>query len=212
VVGFLRAQGTDLPLVTRSLIVTSDFMTNQWYVVLFTPIALFVGIRLGVKGSESFAYRVDQVLLNLPTLGPTIRKISLSRFSHFFAVMFNSGVPILQCLETAQRVVVNRCLTEALVTVRDQVQTGESLSAALKQSGQFPSLVTRMVRIGEESGNLSGTLQNVTDFYDRDVEDTVDKIIAMAEPALTVVAGLMMIWIILGVLGPVYDSFSQLNP
>ncbi|WP_404382245.1 type II secretion system F family protein [Caenispirillum salinarum] len=211
VVGFLEAQGTDLPAVTLSLIATSDFMMNYWYVVLLGPVAAFVLIRAGVKTSYAFAYKVDWVLLNLPTLGPTIRKISLSRFSHFFAVMFNSGVPILQCLETAQRVVVNRCLTEALATVRDQVQTGEPLSSAMKQSGQFPGLVTRMVKIGEESGNLSGTLENVTDFYDRDVDDTVDKIIAMAEPALTVVAGLMMIWIILGVLGPVYDSFENIG-
>ncbi|EKV32255.1 Type IV fimbrial assembly protein PilC [Caenispirillum salinarum AK4] len=211
VVGFLEAQGTELPAVTLSLIHTSDFMTNYWYVVLLGPVAAFVLIRAGVKTSYAFAYKVDWVLLNLPTLGPTIRKISLSRFSHFFAVMFNSGVPILQCLETAQRVVVNRCLTEALATVRDQVQTGEPLSSAMKQSGQFPGLVTRMVKIGEESGNLSGTLENVTDFYDRDVDDTVDKIIAMAEPALTVVAGLMMIWIILGVLGPVYDSFENIG-
>lgn len=211
VVGFLKDQGTELPLITRSLIATSDFMSNYWYVVLIAPVALFAGVKIGIKVSEAFAYKFDQALLQVPTLGPTIRKISLSRFAHFFAVMFNSGVPILQCLETAQRVVVNRCLTEALTVVREQVQTGESLSAALKQSGQFPNLVTRMVRIGEESGNLSGTLENVTDFYDRDVDDTVDKLIAMAEPALTVIAGLMMAWIVAGVLGPIYDSFEKIG-
>lgn len=211
VVGFLKGQGTELPPITLSLIFVSDFMSNFWYLVLGLPIVAFIGIRIGVKTSYAFAYKVDWVLLNIPTLGPTIRKISLSRFAHFFAVMFNSGVPILQCLETAQRVVVNRCLTEALTTVREQVQTGEALSTALKQSGQFPGLVTRMVKIGEESGNLSGTLENVTDFYDRDVDETVDKLISMAEPALTVVAGAMMAWIIMGVLGPIYDSFEKIN-
>lgn len=211
VVGFLRSQGNELPMLTQSLITTSDFVQDRWYVMLILPIALFVGIRVGMKVSFGFAYKVDQAMLLVPTLGPTIRKISLSRFAHFFAVMFNSGVPILQCLETAQRVVVNRCLTEAMSVVRERVQTGEPLSAALKQSGQFPSLVTRMVRIGEESGNLSGTLENVTDFYDRDVDETVDKVIAMAEPALTVVAGLMMAWIVAGVLGPIYDSFDKIG-
>lgn len=211
VVGFLKSQGNELPVLTRSLIATSDFVQDRWYVMIGLPIVLFVGIRVGMKVSYGFAYKVDQVMLLVPTLGPTIRKISLSRFAHFFAVMFNSGVPILQCLETAQRVVVNRCLTEAMSVVRERVQTGEALSAALKQSGQFPSLVTRMVRIGEESGNLSGTLENVTDFYDRDVDDTVDKLIAMAEPALTVVAGLMMAWIVAGVLGPIYDSFDKIG-
>ncbi|SOE00025.1 type II secretion system F family protein [Caenispirillum bisanense] len=211
VVGFLKSQGNELAMLTQSLIATSDFVQDRWYVMIGLPIVLFVGIRVGMKVSYGFAYKVDQVMLVVPTLGPTIRKISLSRFAHFFAVMFNSGVPILQCLETAQRVVVNRCLTEAMSVVRERVQTGEALSAALKQSGQFPSLVTRMVRIGEESGNLSGTLENVTDFYDRDVDDTVDKLIAMAEPALTVVAGLMMAWIVAGVLGPIYDSFDKIG-
>ncbi|MCA1941425.1 MAG: type II secretion system F family protein [Caenispirillum bisanense] len=211
VVGFLKSQGNELPMITQSLIATSDFVQDRWYIMIGLPIVLFVGIRVGMKVSYGFAYKVDQVMLLVPTLGPTIRKISLSRFAHFFAVMFNSGVPILQCLETAQRVVVNRCLTEAMSVVRERVQTGEALSAALKQSGQFPSLVTRMVRIGEESGNLSGTLENVTDFYDRDVDDTVDKLIAMAEPALTVVAGLMMAWIVAGVLGPIYDSFDKIG-
>lgn len=210
VVGFLREQGTELPLVTRSLIATSDFMQNYWYVVIGAPIITFISVKLGMKASYAFAYKVDQAMLRIPVIGPTIRKISLSRFAHFFAVMFNSGVPILQCLETAQRVVVNRCLTEAMGLVREQVQTGEPLSMALKQSGQFPSLVVRMVRIGEESGNLSGTLENVTDFYDRDVEETVDTLIGMTEPALTIVAGGIMVWIVAGVFGPIYDSFQNL--
>jgi len=120
-------------------------------------------------------------------------------------------VPILSCLETAQRVVVNRVLQNALETVRDQVQTGVPLSRALERSGQFPSLVIRMVRIGEESGNLSTTLGNVTEFYDRDVEETVDRVVAMAEPALTIGAAVLMIWIIIGVFGPVYDTFENVG-
>ncbi|WP_142849658.1 type II secretion system F family protein [Telmatospirillum sp. J64-1] len=211
VVGFLAAQGGELPALTRSLVATSDFVQNWWWAMAVAPFAIAFGISVGRRTSERFAYQTDVLLLNLPVFGPTLRKIMLSRFAHFFATMFQSGVPILQCLETAQRVVVNRALVEALALVRAQVQTGEPLSQAMKNSGQFPSLVLRMVRIGEESGNLGGTLVNVTDFYDRDVDEAVDKLIAMAEPALTVVAGLMMAWIVAGVMGPIYDSFENIG-
>lgn len=130
VVGFLEAQGTELPVVTLSLIYTSNFMTSYWYAVLLGPVVAFMLIRMGRKASYAFAYKVDFILLHLPTLGPTIRKISLSRFSHFFAVMFNSGVPILQCLETAQRVVVNRCLTGS---PGDRARTGAKRRGALRR-------------------------------------------------------------------------------
>lgn len=211
VVGFLRGLGTELPLVTTSLIATSDFVQERWYVLLIVPVALFVALRTAIKLSPRFAYGVDAALLRLPVLGGLITKISLSRFSHFFATMFASGVPLLQCLETSQRVVSNRVLSTALEQVREAVQTGVSLSSALERSGQFPSLVIRMVRIGEDSGNLSQTLGNVTDFYDRDVDDAVDAVVAMAEPALTVAAGLLMAWIIGGVFGPLYDSFGNMG-
>jgi type IV pilus assembly protein PilC len=211
VVGFLRGTGIELPFVTRTLIATSDYVQTRWYVLLIVPVAVVFVLRGLIKTSPGFAYGVDALLLRLPVIGTLISKVSLSRFAHFFATMFASGVPLLQCLETAQKVVSNRVLSTALEQVREAVQTGVSLSAAMQRSGQFPSLVVRMVRVGEESGSLSQTLANVTDFYDRDVDETVDTVVAMAEPGLTVAAGLLMAWIIAGVFGPLYDSFGNLG-
>lgn len=211
VVGFLKGMGTDLPVVTTTLIATSDAVQAYWWAMIGAPFVAVLGLKALVKASPGFAYAMDSLLLRLPVLGDLVRKISLSRFSHFFAIMFQSGVPLLSCLETAQRVVVNKVLQAALEQVREAVQTGVPLSVAMQRSGQFPSLVTRMVRIGEDSGNLSGTLENVTDFYDRDVDETVDKVVAMAEPGLTLAAGLLMAWIIGGVFGPLYDSLGQMT-
>lgn len=208
VVGFLRNMGTELPMTTTSLIATSDFVQERWYVLLGVPIAAVMVLKTLVRLSYRVAYGVDYAVLNAPKIGEMVRKIAMSRFAHFFAIMFQSGVPLLQCLETAKMVAVNRVLSEALDTVKEQVQNGEPLSRALERTGQFPSLVIRMIRIGEDSGNLSGTLENVTEFYDRDVDEAVDAIVATAEPALTVMAGGMMIWIIAGVFGPLYDSFG----
>ncbi|KJS37392.1 MAG: type II secretion protein F [Rhodospirillaceae bacterium BRH_c57] len=209
VVGFLKNMGTELPVFTTSLIATSDFVLESWYLMIGIPVAAVIGLKMAIKASYRVAYGMDYLMLRLPVLGDMIRKIAMSRFAHFFAIMFQSGVPLLQCLDTAKMVAANRVLSEALDTVKEQVQNGEPLSRALNRTGQFPSLVIRMIRIGEDSGNLSGTLGHITEFYDRDVDEAVDGIVAMAEPALTLVAGGMMVWIIGGVFGPLYDSFGS---
>jgi type IV pilus assembly protein PilC len=147
----------------------------------------------------------------VPVFGTLIRKIALSRFAHFFATMFQSGVPILTCLETASRVVGNRCLSVSLSTVKSGVADGNPLSQGLRNTGEFPSLVIRMVKIGEESGNLGETLNNVTDFYDHDVDDAVDGLVAMIQPAMTVFGGALMVWIIVAVIGPIYNSLNKIS-
>jgi len=105
----------------------------------------------------------------------------------------------------------NTCIEEALKVVRQQVQNGEPLSSAMKGSGQFPSLVCRMVKIGEDSGNLGGVMDNVTSFYDKDVDEAIDAMIGMIEPAMTVISGVIMGWIVIGVMGPIYDSLGKLG-
>jgi len=211
VVEFLVNSGQELPTITKSLIATSDFMQNYWWAVAGTPFVIFFSMRMMIRMSSDFAYRVDYAILRLPVFGMLIRKIALSRFSHFFATMFQSGVPILECLETAQKVVSNRCLSQSLGAVRNDVQDGNPLSAGLKDTGEFPNLVIRMVKIGEDSGRLGEILENVTEFYDKDVDESVDALVTMIEPALTAFAGLMMVWIVAGVMGPIYNSFSKLG-
>lgn len=210
IVEFLRSNGQELPPITMALIATSDFFVSSWYILIATPIVVFAVIWSLLKSSDHLRYVFSCFSLRLPVLGDLISKLALSRFCHFFAVMFASGVPILQCLETAQRVVANRCLEESMRVVREQVQNGEPLSDAMRNSGQFPSLVLRMVKIGEDSGNLGGVMGNVTDFYDKDVDDGIDSMIGLIEPAMTVISGVIMGWIVIGVMGPIYDSLGNL--
>lgn len=210
IVEFLRSNGQELPPITMALIATSDFFVSSWYILIATPIVVFSVIWALLKSSDHLRYVFSCFALRLPVFGDLISKLALSRFCHFFAVMFASGVPILQCLETAQRVVANRCLEESMRVVREQVQNGEPLSDAMRNSGQFPSLVLRMVKIGEDSGNLGGVMGNVTDFYDKDVDDGIDSMIGLIEPAMTVISGVIMGWIVIGVMGPIYDSLGNL--
>jgi len=211
VVGFLKNIGQELPGITLALIATSEFVLNYWAHVLGVIVAAMVIMRVGRAMSEGFRYRTDYVALHLPVMGPVIRKISLSMFCQTFAVLFSSGLEILKCLDAAKKTSTNLVITEALENVRTQVQEGSPISQALNNSGEFPSLVVRMIKIGEESGNLTGVLEQVAEFYDKDVNEAVDGMIAMIEPMLTVILGGIIMWIAAAVFGPVYDSFGKMG-
>lgn len=211
VVGFLKEIGQELPPVTLALIATSEFFNNYFGYIMISMIAFYVALMVGRSLSEGFKYRTDYVALHSPAFGPLIRKISLSRFCQTFAVLFTSGLEILKCLEAAKQTAGNLVLTEALERVKTNVQEGSPLSEALNNSGEFPSLVVRMVKIGEESGNLTGVLEQVSEFYDQDVNEAVDGMIAMIEPALTVVLGGMILWIAAAVFGPIYGSLGKMG-
>lgn len=211
VTGFLKEMGQELPGITTALMATSDFVTSYFLYIVLAAVLAYILLRIGRAMSDSFRYYTDYVALRIPGVGTVIRKITLSRFCSTFAVLFTSGLEILKCLEAAQRTASNVVIRDALQTVREQVQEGSPLSTALNMSGEFPSLVVRMVRIGEESGNLSHVLRQVSEFYDRDVNDAVDAMIQMIEPALTVVLGGMMLWIAAAVFGPIYNSFGAMG-
>ncbi len=211
IVGFLQENGQTLPLVTVALLATSAFVQHFWWAIIGFPFGAYILGKMLVRSSEAAAYQLDYYLLRAVVIGDVIRKISLSRFAHFFATMFQSGEPILDCLSTATRVVGNRCLSTSLESVRKGVADGNALSVGLRNTGEFPSLVVRMVKIGEESGNLGDTLNNVTDFYDRDVDEAVDGLVAMIGPLMTTVMGMLIVWIIIAVMGPIYDSLSKMS-
>ncbi len=211
VVGFLKDIGQELPAVTRALIATSDFFANYFLYILGVMVALYIFLRAGRAMSPGFRYRTDYIALHMPVAGQVIRKISLSQFCQTFGVLFTSGLDILKCLDAAKMTAGNVVIVDALDLVRQQVQEGFPLSTALQRSGEFPSLVVRMVKVGEESGNLTGVLEQVAEFYDKDVNEAVDAMIQMIEPTLTVILGGMILWIAAAVFGPIYDSFGSIG-
>lgn len=208
---FLTAQNFELPGYTTALIATSDFFADYWYVVLLTPIELFFLLKILIRVSDDVAYGVDIIKLYIPFIGPTIQKIELARFCHFFAITFRSGLGILECLDVAYNVVQNRVIKENIATVKRSITEGSTLTASLRVSNQFPNLVIRMFKVGEESGNLDATLENINFFYDREVNDSVNNMVGVIQPALTIVMGGLMLWISLAVFGPLYNSFSNMN-
>ena len=210
-VDFIINQGFAIPIHTRALIAFSKFFGEYWYLIFSLPIALSMLLFAIYKMSEPFAYRFDRFMLKTPVFGKVINKINMARFTHFFAVMFNSGIDILDSLVAGRKVVGNRVLKEAIDLVHRSVMDGNRLTESIKMSSQFPNLVVRMFKIGEDSGNLGEALDNINYFYKREVNDAVDGMIALIQPAMTVVLGAMIFWVIAAVFGPLYDSFSKMK-
>lgn len=211
VTGFLKELGQELPPVTLALIATSEFFQNNFLYIAIAGVAAYIALRVARTMSEGVKYRTDYIALHSPMFGSLIRKISLARFCQTFAVLFTSGLEILKCLEAAKQTAGNVVLLEALERVKQNVQEGSPLSVALNTSGEFPSLVVRMVKIGEESGNLTGVLEQVSEFYNQDVNDAVDGMITMIEPAMTVILGGIILWIAAAVFGPIYGSLGKMG-
>jgi len=208
---FLLSQGLDLPIHTRALIWVSNAFVGYWYLILGVPVVIGVAIVVLYRSFEDIAYQIDSIMLHMPFIGKNMRKIDLARFTHFFAVTFKSGIDVLDCLKTGQNVVSNRVIKEAVLMVRRSVSEGNSLTASLRLSNQFPSLVIRMFKVGEESGEMDNALKNINFFYEREVNDSVDATMAMIQPALTIILGALMFWITAAVFGPLYGSFSKMQ-
>jgi type IV pilus assembly protein PilC len=211
IVGFIKNIGQELPFYTTSLMATSDFFVAYWWAVMATPILIIVGIKVLRRMSDEMAFRFDSWMLRMPIAGPLIRKISIARFAQTFGALFASGIDVLNGLEAARKTVSNLALNEALQGIYEQVHAGAPLSDAFNASGEFPSMVVRMLKVGEESGNLTVVLDQVADFYTNDVDEAIQGLIATIEPSLTGIMGVMILWIAVAIFGPIYGSFEHMQ-
>ena len=209
--GFIRNMGQDVPLQTQILIAVSSFFVNFWWAVLAAPFALWFGLKAAIRSSPGFAYGWDGFKLRVWIIGPILRKIILSRFAQSFAMMYGSGITVLDAIRASEEIVGNRPLEAALRTVGQQIAEGKNMTLAFQDIGLFPPLVIRMLRIGENTGALDRSLLNIAYFYNREVRESISKVQAMIEPMMTVVLGAILGWVMLAVLGPVYDSISKMK-
>ena len=207
----LKAMGIALPIQTRLLIFLSNSVLDYWPFIFGIPIAAAAGVVMMVRQSPKAHYLWDYTKLHLPVIGPIMQKIIMSRFTNFFALMYQSGITILDAIKSSEEIVGNRVIADGLMRAGAQINAGDSLTETFQNLGIFPPLVIRMLRVGEATGALDTSLMNVTYFYNRDVKESVDKGMAMIGPVLTVVLGGMMVFIMWSVLGPVYDILGKIK-
>jgi len=208
---FIKNMGGVLPFHTRALIFVSGIFIDYWYVLLALPVAGYFGGRAWIARSEAARYAFDAFKLRVWMIGPVQHKIILARFATFFALMYASGITILECIRLSEGIVGNRVVAAGLRRAAQLISEGQGVTAAFQQTGIFPPLVIRMLKVGEATGALDGALRNVSYFYNREVKEMIERVQAMIEPAMTVVLGLLLGWIMLSVLGPIYDTISKIK-
>jgi len=199
-----------MPPATQFLFNLSDYAVAYWYI----PPALLVGAFVFIKQygkNPKGRYRIDLVKLRLPIIGDLVLKMSISRFARTFGVLIASGVSMMRSLEIVAETAGNSVLATAIDNARNGVREGQKLSTPLGASGLFPTMVTHMIDVGEETGRLSDMLVKVSDFYEKEVDATVKGLTSMIEPMLIIFLGVVVGFIAISVMTPIFTLVSNIN-
>jgi MSHA biogenesis protein MshG len=196
--------GADLPLPTRILIASSDAMINHWHLIISAVIMMVAGCVVYLR-SEDGRYKWHKTRLRLPLVGKVLYQATLARFSRLFALVQRSGIPIVTGLSVVGRALDNDFVEERILSMRDGIERGESLSNTAASSGIFDHLVLQMLQVGEESGATDQLLQDVADYYDDEVEYSIDKLSASIEPTLTIALAGLVFLLATGIFLPMWD-------
>jgi type IV pilus assembly protein PilC len=208
---FIKLAGAEFPTHTKVLIATSDFVMSWWYVIIIAAVTAVILASIAISRSVNLRYKFDMLKLKFWVIGPILFKIKLARFCNYFALMYNSGISVLDSLILSKQIMDNKALEDALEKAHDQIADGESISASFGNVGLFPPLVVRMLRVGENTGAMGDALLNVSSFYDKEVKDAIEGIEPLIVPTITIFLGAILGWIMLSVMGPIYDAIVKLS-
>jgi len=210
-VDFISQMGQALPLHTRALIGLSGFLVDHWWWAVPLPPVLILLVKLRADRDPALRLTLDGLKLRIWLFGPIQLRIVLSRFASYFALCYSAGLDVLASLRIAEDIAGNAVIRNGIREIERGITDGRTLSDSIDATGLFPPLVVRMVRMGESTGNLDEALANVSYFYDREVGESIERLKAAIEPAMTVILGALMGWIMLSVLGPIYDTIASIG-
>lgn len=202
ITGMFADMQAELPWNTKLLIFLSDFMAGYWWLILLAIIGFIVGFRKW-RATPGGRWVGDSTLLSLPVVGELIRKIAIARFARTLATLLASGVQLLAALDIVRTLLGNAVLEKIVSEARDNIREGEGIAIALKRSRQFPPLVTHMIAVGERSGQLEQMLIDLSDAYDRETNQAIDKFTTLLEPLAIVVMGGAVGFVIYSIMGPI---------
>jgi len=205
-----ETMGLDLPLSTRVLLYSSDYFVKYWYIALVAVAGLVFLIRMVVK-TEKGRYAIDAFKLRVPVFGDLILKTSVSRFARTFGTLISSGVAVLRALEIVSDTAGNRVVSETVNRARNSIKEGDKISTPLYGSKIFPIMVTQMISVGEETGRLDDMLVKVANFYDDEVDATLKGLTSLIEPLMIVGLGLIVGFIAVSVISPIYTLVGSIG-
>lgn len=209
--GFLLSLGQTLPWSTQLLLHLSAAVTTYGGWWLLGWLVLLSGLGLAVRRSDTHRVLLDRLLLKLPVIGKLLQQLLLARVCRYLGLMYQAGIPLLQALQWCQPLLGNRAIERALADIQQQVEAGETLASSFAATGQFPSLMVRMLGVGETTGGLDRMLFQLAAFYDRELQTRLQALLRLLEPVLTILLGGMLLFLMAAVLLPIYDSFSSLR-
>jgi type II secretory pathway component PulF len=202
--------GQKLPFITSALLAVSKALINFWYLFILLLVAIVFGIRVGIKTPKG-RRMWDNFKLHVPLFSPLFKKVYAARFTRTLSSLVNSGVPLLRSLKIAGESVDNVVVQEIIDKATDKVKTGVALSDALSGHDEIVQLVPQMIKVGEESGSLGGMLEKVATFFENEVDQTVKNLSAIIEPVMIVFLGLVVLFIVVAVLFPIYSLVSLIG-
>lgn len=181
--------GADLPALTLAVINLSKIFQNFWWAIFGGVGGIVYAFVQGKRRSQKFSESLDRISLKLPVIGDILTKAAIARFARTLSTMFAAGVPLVESMESVAGAVGNVVYSSAVIRMRDQVATGQSLTASMQQASIFPNMVVQMVAIGEEAGSVDAMLGKVADFYEQEVDDAVDALSSLLEPMIMAILG-----------------------
>lgn len=196
--------GAKLPLPTKILIDLSEFMKKYMLLIIGIPVGVFIGLKQWYKTDKGKTF-FDERFLKLPMFGMLLRKVAIAKFTRTLGTLVKSGVPILQAMDTVAKTSGNKVIENALFKAKEAIREGEKVADPLKRSGIFPSMVTQMIAIGEESGNLDTMLTKIAEFYDQEVDVAVEALTSLIEPLVMCLMAVVIGAIVIAMFMPMFS-------
>ena len=206
-IGMLQEAEVELPVTTKILIFLTDAIQNYWWLMAMASVGVVVGFHFYVR-SPAGRFVWDQLKIKTPIMGPLLRNIYMSRFSRNLATLVIGGIPIVKSLNTVAEIVGNTIYKNIIKDAAKQVETGKSMADVFEKENQMPKIVTQMVRIGEQTGSLGEILGKLADFYDKEVERTLNTLTTLLEPIIMLLLGMAVAVMVAGILLPIYNLAS----
>ena len=202
--------GGELPAITQFVLGSSEFMQKYWYLVTAGMAGMAAAVRV-LKKNRRTKYYFDYAMLRMPIFGSIIQKAALARMTRTLSSLFSSSVPILQALAIVEKVVENEVVGRVLRNSRNALEKGTSLTEPMKDHWAFPPLVTQMIAIGETTGSLDSMLGKVADFYEKEVENSTDRLKSLIEPLMIVVLAALVGTIVTSIMVPMFEIFNNVQ-
>ncbi len=199
-----------MPFLTKVMQAISDFLIHRWYILLAIIVGIVFAIRYALKVPD-MRLKFDRMLIKGPGFGPLITKIYTGRFGRTLSNLYSSGIPMVECLEKASRILGNSYIDQKFEGVIDEVKQGESLSAAITRTEVFEPMFCSVIYVGEEAGALDTILEKTADYYEEESDSAVQRLVSMVEPILIIFMGVIIAMVVIGIYPALYGSFESLE-